>query len=115
MEWRLQESAPDAGRDGWVYPRMSARIIGGFLPQFRFKACIKCGGDLALDDGDWICLQCGTYYYVGLYRPSERSRYPGGWPPPAAKGIWDGNWAAGGFFGRDAAAAIVLGPRTAAA
>ena len=36
--------------------------------RFRFKACIKCGGDLALDDGDWICLQCGTYYYVGLYR-----------------------------------------------
>ncbi len=20
-----------------------------------------------MDDGDWICLQCGTYYYTGLY------------------------------------------------
>ena len=34
---------------------------------FRFKACVKCGGDLALDQGDWLCLQCGTYYYTGLY------------------------------------------------
>ena len=22
----------------------------------------------ALDDGDWLCLQCGTYYYTRLYR-----------------------------------------------
>jgi len=36
--------------------------------QFRLKACLKCGGDLALDEGDWLCLQCGRYYYVGLYR-----------------------------------------------
>ncbi len=35
---------------------------------FCLKACTKCGGDLAVDDGDWICLQCGTYYYTGLYR-----------------------------------------------
>ena len=45
------------------------------MPQFRFKACVKCGGDLAMDDGDWICLQCGTYYYVGLYhRPAVQHR-----------------------------------------
>ena len=24
-----------------------------------------------MDDGDWICLQCGTYYYVGLYQLPE--------------------------------------------
>jgi hypothetical protein len=41
------------------------------MTQFRLKACAKCGGDLALDEGDWICLQCGTYYYVGLYRHNE--------------------------------------------
>ena len=35
---------------------------------FRLKTCIKCQGDLAADNGDWICLQCGTYYYTGLYR-----------------------------------------------
>lgn len=35
---------------------------------FRLKTCIKCQGDLAADEGDWICLQCGTYYYTGLYR-----------------------------------------------
>lgn len=34
---------------------------------FRLKSCAKCGGDLALDEGDWLCLQCGTYYYVNLY------------------------------------------------
>ena len=35
---------------------------------FRLKNCIKCQGDLASDEGDWICLQCGTYYYTGLYQ-----------------------------------------------
>ena len=42
---------------------------------FRFKSCVKCGGDLALDQGDWLCLQCGTYYYIGLYqRPGLHQR-----------------------------------------
>ena len=36
--------------------------------QFHLKACPKCAGDLALDQGDWCCLQCGTYYYTRLYR-----------------------------------------------
>ena len=40
---------------------------------FRFEACLKCKGDLALDDGDWICLQCGTYYYIGLYQSPPAS------------------------------------------
>ncbi|MEC9238091.1 uncharacterized protein METZ01_LOCUS19673 [marine metagenome] len=35
---------------------------------FRPKTCIKCQGDLAADFGDWLCLQCGTYYYTGLYQ-----------------------------------------------
>jgi len=35
---------------------------------FRLKSCIKCQGDLATDEGDWIYLQCGTYYYTGLYQ-----------------------------------------------
>ena len=35
---------------------------------YRLKTCIKCQGDLAADEGDWICLQCGTYYYTGLYQ-----------------------------------------------
>jgi len=35
---------------------------------FRLKTCIKCQGDLAADYGDWLCLQCGTYYYIGLYQ-----------------------------------------------
>ena len=34
---------------------------------YRLGACLKCQGDLALDQGDWICLQCGVYYYTGLY------------------------------------------------
>ena len=36
--------------------------------HFHLKACSKCHGDLALDEGDWLCLQCGTYYYTRLYR-----------------------------------------------
>ncbi len=39
---------------------------------FRLKACIKCQGDLAADNGDWLCLQCGTYYYTGLYELHPR-------------------------------------------
>ena len=35
---------------------------------FRLKTCIKCQGDLAADFGDWLCLQCDTYYYTGLYQ-----------------------------------------------
>ena len=39
---------------------------------FRLKTCIKCQGDLAADNNDWICLQCGTYYYTGLYQLDPR-------------------------------------------
>tara|TARA_B100000315_G_scaffold256712_1_gene303322 strand:+ start:328 stop:636 length:309 start_codon:yes stop_codon:yes gene_type:complete len=48
--------------------------------SFRLKACVKCQGDLVLDDGDWLCLQCGTYYYTGLYRPAALPSWPPGQP-----------------------------------
>ena len=41
------------------------------MHNYRLKACRRCGGDLARDEGDWICLQCGSYCYVDLYRDSE--------------------------------------------
>lgn len=41
------------------------------MTWFRLKACPKCQGDLASDEGYWLCLQCGTYYYTGLYNGSE--------------------------------------------
>lgn len=44
------------------------------MSWFRLKACPKCHGDLASDDGDWLCLQCGTYYYTGLYNYSRVNR-----------------------------------------
>jgi hypothetical protein len=44
--------------------------------SFRLKACVKCRGDLVLDEGDWLCLQCGTYYYTGLYRPDAPPYWP---------------------------------------
>lgn len=43
---------------------------------FHLKACVKCGGDLVLDEGDWRCLQCGSYYYVGLYREGQPMKWP---------------------------------------
>ena len=46
------------------------------MNRFRFKACVKCRGDLVLDEGDWLCLQCGTYYYTGLYRKQNPTRWP---------------------------------------
>jgi len=42
------------------------------VKNYILKACKKCGGDLARDWGDWICLQCGAYCYVGLYAPDTR-------------------------------------------
>ena len=51
------------------------------MKNYLLKACKKCGGDLARDWGDWICLQCGAYCYVGLYAPNTR---PGQRPAAAA-------------------------------
>ena len=51
------------------------------MKNYLLKACKKCGGDLARDWGDWICLQCGAYCYVGLYAPDKR---PGRRPAAAA-------------------------------
>lgn len=50
------------------------------MNSYLLKGCRKCGGDLARDCGDWICLQCGSCYYVGLYRRGE----PAAEPPGAA-------------------------------
>ena len=44
------------------------------MTWFRFKACVKCRGDLVLDHSDWLCLQCGTYYYTGLYQESAPAK-----------------------------------------
>lgn len=41
---------------------------------YLLGACLKCRGDLAYDDGDWKCLQCGVYYYTGLYRDATPHR-----------------------------------------
>ncbi len=38
------------------------------MGPFHLKVCLKCRGDLVLDEGDWLCLQCGKYYYTSLYR-----------------------------------------------
>jgi hypothetical protein len=62
------------------------------MAQFRLKACAKCGGDLALDEGDWICLQCGTYYYIGLYRHNESQRHRWlRWTAPRKKSAFAGS------------------------
>ena len=59
------------------------------MTWFRFKSCVKCGGDLALDQGDWLCLQCGTYYYIGLYQRPAQPENPNPEPPepPAQKAL----------------------------
>ena len=61
-------------------------------PVMKLRACGKCRGDLALDEGDWLCLQCGTYYYTNYYTKavlplSGNARLPGensGRPPGIA-------------------------------
>ena len=42
------------------------------MNHYRLKACRRCGGDLVRDETDWICLQCGSYSYVGLYSEPVR-------------------------------------------
>ena len=36
------------------------------MKLYRLAACLKCRGDLVNDEGDWLCLQCGVYYYTGI-------------------------------------------------
>ena len=42
-------------------------LSGEIVSWFHLKARPKSRGDLETDEGDWLCLQCGTYYYTGLY------------------------------------------------
>ncbi len=58
------------------------------MTWFNFGACAKCGGDLVNDDGDWACLQCGTYYYHGLYQPAQSPTLHGLSPRTAAVLAW---------------------------
>ena len=37
--------------------------------QCMLKGCIRCHGDLFLDEGDWRCIQCAQYYYGALSGP----------------------------------------------
>ncbi len=68
--------------------------------RFLLKACVRCGGDLALDDGDWQCLQCGRYYYarrkadtplpgdvLSRWREQLRRPLPGDVPPSPQKDL----------------------------
>lgn len=48
---------------------------------FRLKACVKCQGDLVWDEGDWLCLQCGRYYYTRLYQPEAMPDWQWDQPP----------------------------------
>ena len=48
------------------------------IGMFRLKGCVKCGGDLFLEYGDWHCLQCGKYYYTTAPW-SYDGRREGGW------------------------------------
>ena len=48
------------------------RTIGGTeMAVWKFKSCTKCGGDLFAQDGDWGCLQCGSYYYPNVIESLE--------------------------------------------
>ena len=59
------------------------------MTLYRLGVCLKCRGDLVNDEGDWLCLQCGVYYYTGLY--------PAGQSPAEGRGLL--TVAAAGFGG----------------
>ena len=61
------------------------------MSSYLLKACKKCGGDLAPDYGDWVCLQCGAYYYVGLYQRRESAgELPATAAGPPLQPVWPG-------------------------
>ena len=72
------------------------------MNRFHLKACAKCQGDLVLDEGDWLCLQCGTYYYIGLYRKQGLFRQPQqpAEPPRQDKGLILDQLTAGPLLGQ---------------
>ena len=51
-----------------VYRRNGLGIV-----MLKLKGCIRCGGDLKVDERDWQCLQCGHYYYDGITFGNELS------------------------------------------
>lgn len=68
---------------------------GVSVSSYLLKGCKKCGGDLAPDYGDWVCLQCGAYYYVGLYRRRELAgELPASAAGPSGQAVGPGtDWA----------------------
>ena len=84
---------------------------GGQLTLFRFKACTKCGGDLALEEGDWLCLQCGKYYYVGLYRDRDREPVPVRWQFPRTQGFQVKGYGGSSRYGRGEGRPVVFKAR----
>jgi len=62
------------------------------LTMYRFKACPKCEGDLMLDGAEWLCCQCGRYYYPKPLppemegRPLSLGRQYGEMPSPVGAG-----------------------------
>ena len=53
------------------------------MDWFLLACCPKCQGDLVLDEGDWRCMQCGTYYYPTRRRANGRR--PGRPPTPDSR------------------------------
>lgn len=39
------------------------------MMSWCLKGCSRCGGDLALQEEEWRCWQCGHYYYANLLGP----------------------------------------------
>ena len=48
--------------------------------MLRLKGCVKCGGDLLLQDEDWQCFQCGRYFYSTPPWVTSVGKAPGGIP-----------------------------------
>lgn len=52
------------------------RLPEGEVDWFLLACCPKCQGDLVLDEGDWRCMQCGTYYYPTRHANGRRLGRP---------------------------------------
>ena len=68
-------------RGPWLLGSVEAQAKTGMrveLNWFRLKGCVKCQGDLVWDDGDWLCLQCGRYYYTRLYQTETKPEWQWG-------------------------------------
>ena len=73
------------------------------MTLWRLKSCSRCRGDLAMEEGEWRCFQCGHYYYPNTLEPVGHPPDP---DPLRVGGLRRRRKSHGGIAGRNINAVI---------